>query len=488
MYLKRLVCSAAVALSALVPVCGQDVNKLLQRMPETANVLAVIDLKNLTNTSRASTEGWKQKRNLDYLSGKVPFPPGANFLIVGTEFNHAEGRKDWQVSLLEFPDKVYEDKLAKREGSDVELIDNLYVIPSRRNAYFVQFARESYAVVSPANRQKTARWISYAKTNTSNKVNPYLVDAVQQGGDAGQINIAADLHDTVNRVELIQRLQRSKVMTDANVDRTKWSDFLMGLKGLRLTIKVTNNYTAEIHLDFKDDVKPYAELLPAFISETLDASGFNLGDPAAWQTTARGKTLTLKGVVDGGDVRRIVSMVLPSLLLPEQEQQATGAAAMATTSQSYYKAVDSLLKEMRERSDRYDKQRAWNSSASWYEYTANKIDQLPVVNTDEKLLAYSSQIVDQLRLCAQSLRGVDIKGRVLDTYKREYTSGSGYGWGGYYGGYDASLGYSNEQDVKSAKAENAAKGATDRNAIWVKIGEQSNAIRNEMSKKYNIEF
>lgn len=483
MNLKRLLYSAALALSALVPATAQDVNKLLQRVPETANVLAVIDLKNLTNSGKAQAEGWKQKRNLDYLSGKVPFPPGANFMVVGTEFNHAEGRKEWQVSLLEFPDKVYEDKLAKREGSNVELIDNLYVIPSRRNAYFVQFARESYAVVSPANRQKTMRWINYAKNNTTNKVNPYLVEAVQQGGGSGQINIAADLHDTVDRVEMVHRLQRSKVMSEAKVDNKQWAEFLMGLRGIRLTINVTNACAAEIHLDFKEDVKPYASLLPGFVVETLDSVGFNLGDASSWQTTARGKTLTLKGAIDGDDVRRIVSTVLPSLLMPE-EQQLTGTAAIATTSQSYYKAVDTLLKDLRERSDRYDKQRAWTANASWYEYTANKIDQLPVVSTDEKLLAYSSQVVEQLRLCAKSLRGVDIKRQVLDTYKRDYAGN----WGGYYGGYDPSIGYSNEQDVRSAKAENAAKGAEDRNLIWTKVAEQTNAIRTEMAKKYSIEF
>ncbi|HMP18018.1 MAG TPA: hypothetical protein PKD72_13415, partial [Gemmatales bacterium] len=57
------------------------------------------------------------------------------------------------------------------------------------------------------------------------------------------------------------------------------------------------------------------------------------------------------------------------------------------------------------------------------------------------------------------------------------------GWGAFNAGYA-----SNVQDVESAKAENAAKGAKDRNAIWVNISKQTTEIREEMAKKYRIEF
>jgi len=491
MTMRRWALTVLLGACAVVQASAQDLNKLLNRMPETTNTLTVIDIKGLMNTPKAAAEGWAQKRNMDYLSGRAPFPPGSNFCVVGSEFAHTEGRNNWQIALLEFPNDVYEDKLAKKEGSDVELIENQYVIPSRRNAYYVQFARDSYAVVTPANRQRVSRWISYAKTNKASKVNPYLVDAVQNGGAAGQINIAVDLSDTVNRVETLHRLQRSKMMTDANIDRQKWTEFLVGLRGVRLTVKVTDVFIAEVHLDFKEDVQPYAALLPGFLAETMESSGINFGDMSSMQATSRGKTLTLKGAVDGGDVRRVLSKVLPPMLSPEPESQLSGQALVATTSQQYFKAVDSLLKEMRQRSDRYDKGRNWTISAEWYEYTANKIDQLPIVNTDEQLVAYSAQIVDQLRLCGKSNRGVDIKRQVIDTYKR---SSGEMGWGGFYGG--AFYGYgggqgtmvSNEQEITSAKAENAAKGANDRNAIWIQINEQTTAIRGALSKKYNIEF
>ncbi|HMP18418.1 MAG TPA: hypothetical protein PKD72_15440, partial [Gemmatales bacterium] len=104
---------------------------------------------------------------------------------------------------------------------------------------------------------------------------------------------------------------------------------------------------------------------------------------------------------------------------------------MATTSQAYFRAVTSLLNELRTRSDRLDRGQAWVTNASWYEYTAKKINSLPVVDTDEKLLEYSAEVTQQLMRAAESLRGVNIEGRVLDSYKRGGTNwGVGVaGWG-----------------------------------------------------------
>jgi hypothetical protein len=103
-------------------------------------------------------------------------------------------------------------------------------------------------------------------------------------------------------------------------------------------------------------------------------------------------------------------------------------------------------------------------------------------------LAYAAEVSAQLRIMGESLRGVAITGRVLDTYRR---GGTDLGWGGFNNGWGGGFGVvsgSNVQQVESSRAEVAAAGAKDRNAIWVRIGEQTSAIRNEMSRKHRIEF
>lgn len=489
--MTRMMRICLVALCLSTPLAAQDLNKLLNRVPSNANVLTVIDTKALMNSPRAAAEGWSQKRNLDYQSGKVPFPPALKFAVIASEYVPTEHRNAWQVTLLEYPDKVYEDKVAKMEGSEVELIDNQYVVPSRRNMYYVQFERESWGIYSPANRQQMMRWLQYAKTNTTNSVNNYLNTAMMEGGSKGQINIAMDLTNTLDRAEILNRLQQSKVL-DQNIDRVKWTGFIKDIRGIRLSLNVTNNYAAELQLDFNEDVAPYAQQLPAFVVETLSRGGFDIGDVSQWKSTARGKSLSMKGNVDSDDVKKVLSLVLPPLFMPDQDEQLSGPAAVAATSQRYFKAMNNLLNDLHTRSDRMDRDRAWQTNASWYEYTVRKIEQLPLVNVDPTLVEYTATVNAQLRMCAENLRGVNIQGKVLDSYKRKsvgygwdggYYGGGGYGIGGFYGGQ-----YDNYQEVTSAKMEVAAKGANDRNAIWKQIGDATTNLRQALSSKYNLEF
>src|SRR4029079_4352940 len=132
-----------------------------------------------------------------------------------------------------------------------------------------------------------------------------------------------------------------------------------------------------------------------------------------------------------------------------------------SVNQRYYRAVDTLLKERRTKSDQLGAKKQWQNSASWHEYTAGKLDQLPSVNVDPDLLNYASACAAKIRVMSESLRGVNIQDKVLDTYIR---SGWNYGsaWGAYYGGgaYGGWGGYgSNYKDVQSAKAEAAAASA-----------------------------
>lgn len=488
--MKRIVSLLLVLCCATLQ--AQDINKTLARMPENANVLTVVNTRGLMNSQKARTEGWAQSLNLDYLSGKMAFPPSVTFIVVAADYNASERRNDWQVGLFEFPGQVQQDQVAARVGSNVEIVENLAVIPSRRNIYFVRFDRENFATFMPANRNKLVNWIKHARTNTTNKVNNYLTDAVVRGGADGQVNIAMDLTNALDRVEITTRLQASKAVTDAGVDRLKLTNLIASIRGFRLSINVTNVNQVQFFVDFGEDIGEFANVLPALLLETLTRNDFNMGDASQWQTNSRGKTFSARGAIDDDEFKRILAIVLPrtmdSSITNLLGTGQTGEAAIATTSQAYFRAVRRLLDDLRVRSDRLDRQRAWNTNASWYEYAAQKIDALPVVNTDEALLAYSAEVAAQLRLMGESLRGVTISGRVIDTYRR---GGTDLGWGGFNNGWGGGWGVvsgSNVQQVESSKAEVAAAGAKDRNAIWVRIGEQTNAIRSEMARKHRIEF
>lgn len=484
--------SASLTLLLPVALWAQDFNTLIQKVMDSPNVVTMIDMAGLKKSNLARSEGWDQKQALDYYSGRMSFPPTANLMVLAAHFNPMARQKDWNVGLAEFSNPIDMYAVAKKEGSEVDWIEKVPTVPSRRNAYFMQFEKNLVGMFSPANRQQAARWVREVKENKSSSVPKYLTNAVNQGGAFGQVVIAFDMANLVTNVEARTRLFNSKVMTDAKADLDAWTKFVANIQGLSLAIKVDNDYTGQLKIDFSDDVKPYAELLQPLVMESLMNIGFSVSDIGGWKTEARGKSFILTGSLDKDDVKRIMALVLPSMPSNDLAEDMPEDKKVAITSQRYVKAVNTLITDLRARTERLEKTRQYNDNAAWHDYVAQKIDQLPNVNTDPDVQKYAGDVTAKLHMMSESLRGVNIQNKVVDTYERT-SPGNAYGgyssWGGYYGGgFGGSYSNSNWKDIASQKAENAAKGAKDRLALWREIDDATSQIRKVMSDKYKIEF
>ena len=113
------------------PAAAQDINTLLQRVPDSANMLVVVDVNSLNQTNLAAKEGWVQQRNLDYLSGKTSFPPSVKSVVVGSHLNLASHQPEWKIGLMQFANPVDPYVLAKREAQSA--LKHVYppTVPSR---------------------------------------------------------------------------------------------------------------------------------------------------------------------------------------------------------------------------------------------------------------------------------------------------------------------------------------------------------------------
>jgi len=486
MRIRRTLFALLLGLGVAAPLSAQDIATMLQRVPASANVVATLDITGLIQSDIGASEGWSQKRTMDYYAGRVPFPPTAKMLVSATEFNPIERRATWQISIMNFGDKVDPYVVAKKEGSEVTWIDGLSVVPSRRNAYFVEFDRWNFGTYSPANRQQFARWVEFAKANKSAQISPYLINTAQKGSGFGQFNIVMDLSNLLDKTEVRARLDKSKVFTEAKADADAWSKFISEIKGLRLSVQATTNLLAELQFDFNENTKPYEQLFPTLLEEVAQRVGLGLSHIGDWKCQATGNSMVCRGSIQTDEVRHLISLVVPLAPNTDVDQGSISSAQEGViTSQRYFRAVDSMLKELRTKSDQFGAKQKWQASANWHEQTASRIDQLPNVNVDPELQRYAATEAGRVRVMAESLRGVNVQDKVLDSYKRSGYDYGGYGWGGYYGGGGY---WSNEKGVDSAKAETAAKSANDRNLLWRMIGDDTTAIRQAMAKKYRVEF
>src|SRR5262245_19694516 len=232
MTLRSLLAAAVIGVGTTA-LSAQDLSTILQRVPASANVVAALDITGLIQSDLGSSEGWSQKRTLDYYSGKVPFPPTSKFLVSAAEFNPVARRANWQISLMNFSDKVDPYVVAKKEGSEVTWIDQLSVVPSRRNAYFVEFDRYNYGTYSPANRQQATRWVQFAKSNGKTAVSQYLIDNVQRGSGFGQFTTVMDLSNFLEKAEVLTKLRLSSTCTEHKVDVEALAGCIASIKGLR---------------------------------------------------------------------------------------------------------------------------------------------------------------------------------------------------------------------------------------------------------------
>jgi hypothetical protein len=158
-------------------------------------------------------------------------------------------------------------------------------------------------------------------------------------------------------------------------------------------------------------------------------------------------------------------------------------------SKHYFRSVQSLLVELKDMNNK-----AYHSGQiiKWYETYAKKIDQLPMHNVDKELLQYGAATSNKLRMLGSSLYGQNIQTNLLNSYKRTevYAWSGGYGYyGNAWGGYGPGMwAQSNAADVSTAKAENVAKGRTDRQKVWVSIDQDTAEVRRAMVDKYKTEF
>jgi hypothetical protein len=145
----------------------------------------------------------------------------------------------------------------------------------------------------------------------------------------------------------------------------------------------------------------------------------------------------------------------------------------------------------------------YNTCAGWHDSYAKQLDQLSLVNVDEDMAKYGAEVSRKLKTLAGSLRGVPVVVGTLEGQKRfvlqynppVYNYGWGpwgarpWGWGGYGGFQPGSFQYDdNFAQVRSAQTVAIAKGAKEREKIWMELEDDRNQIRSKMTQKYGTAF
>ncbi|MFG0335434.1 MAG: hypothetical protein ACF8TS_18910 [Maioricimonas sp. JB049] len=484
---------------------GGELNELMEYVPDDANALVVVRVKDILESPRATQEDWATAQQQQFLAGAEVIPPWTELLVRASHFHAGDAGGGWSVALLAASKEVDIRNVATHEHTTVQTIRGEPVVRSRRDCFFVQFAPTLLGVMSPAYRQDVARWIQRGRdSGRSGLMSQYLTQTAAES-DA-QVLLCFDLEEMFDPQALRNRIAASPEVRGQAETVDALTQLFAGLRGIRAEIIIADTTRMMMAVDFQDEPGRAGQFVKPLIIEALGDAGAAIDDLSDASDRVEGNSVILSGPLSDSGLRRIMSLVVS----PHPQHQPAPVAATENetpaaasereepaanrldveASLQYWNSVNRIINDL-ERANRRAKE--YERTATWHENFAAKIDDLPVSGVDPVLLDFGADVSSKLRALAVSLRGVPIQVNTLQksvTYNAHYDPGWAAMniWGGVGAKPSSYNVTSNLQEVREKQAAAVAAGAEKRVEIWSMIREERASTLRAMRQKYGDTF
>lgn len=483
------------------------------RVPTDANTLVMINADKMFNSPVADRERWDSRRKAAYDAGLSALPPDAREVLLAGRNDHEFGKSIWEMALVRLEGKRSVSTVAQRFGGSMDNLEGRTAAKLPNDHYVVQLSDDLLGTYTPANRQDVSRWLRKTDSvSTDAEYSPYLVQAFKYATEVGTpIIMAMDVSNTLSPAEVRQRLDDSELAKESGVDLNKLSELISGVQGITLGITVTDNTIGAIRVDFSAAPTALEKIGKPLLISILQKQGAMIDDIFDWTPAISGNTFLLKGTLSTDGTRRVMSVLELPRELSDSMQLASSpgsdpeGSAKLIAAQQYYNSVHTLVEDLREKPKR-DGVKTFGQAAMWYDKYARKIDNLPILNVDEELINYGSNIAALFRDTEMAMKGVGMRSSNRRASNNAGSGGYSYSSGGYRAGYgynsggygpqgytatvgagQASLREKGRTDAIISRQERTA-GAASAQQAWQMIDQETAAIRRAMTEKYQTEF
>lgn len=454
-------------------------DELLRYVPPGANAIAVIDAEGVLNSELSVRAAWKDKRDLHYGERPLMIPTEARTVVVAAQLDPSqEMRRVWELAVMDLSVEFPIAAVARTEGGYVDPIRDLPAAWTPSDAFIVELQPKRLAMAFPANRQVVSRWIDFTQKNETSQLSEYLQAAAGQLGRDTQMVLAVDLTDIPQRHRVVERLSQTETLGGNEKIVEQLADLITGLRGVTVTINVTNRISAKVRFDFNESVAPLSEIAKPLALEALDQFDAHIPDLDQFGVSVEGTSVTLYGMLSIDGFRRTASLLeAPTTKfsdLKDVEPAEPGTPDYTQASQAYYTSVAALINDLRQSlSDNRD------NHALWMERYGRKVDALPILNVDDELLNWGASIAETFRSMAIAERSSGVRQGVR---KSQVYGDYSYSGDGYYS-YRPSGSVKNE-----IKREEDAQATLMRFNSWKEIEDSQAQIRRSMTQQYGVEF
>lgn len=496
----RLRSLALLLLAAAPTACVAQFDSLLAKLPAGGNTLLMVNAESTFQSELARAEGWKQQYGDNYAETPLLLPPSAQQFVLSSQLDLATMRPVWEAAAMTLAEDVPMPSVARRVGGEQEQLGSVQAVATKENAYVLKFDPAVFGVMLPANRQKASRWAREAIFSKQAKLSPYLTKIAAFPDKAGtEIILAIDLTDAISRASIQKAMEASPTIGSSGIDADAATEVLSSLEGLTLGVVVKSKATGSLRVDFSKSIAPIAPVAKKLLIEALEQAGMALDELSNWGLETSENGFRLTGELSKSGLRRALSVIdLDTSGVhkadPERSHSSPGQVSSSATKE-YYDGVRRYLHDLKLETGA----KSYSSIASWFDKYAGRIDRLPLLGVDAEMLDYSEMIVNQLRNCSMSIRGVAISSSAKGAGVQGTASSYGTTYNNSYNTrYHVFTGSTYEQGkdaVRDAAAQRQAinrqeraKGSASVQEIVGQIKQETTSIRRRMTEKHGIEF
>jgi hypothetical protein len=481
---------------------------MLRRLPDSTNVVVVVDVASL-RTALGGTAKASEEANI------TSFAATANKLVLGAELDLAQRRLLWSIGIARLGRHISIQNVAQAENEPVEEFAGHSIVPTPRNAYFVDLGNNLLGSYSPASRQMLKAWLGQEKTKQLVTLPPYILSALQPEEPA-LVVIAIDLSDSMDPTAIHRGLNASEVMSSLKKpDYDKTAKTLEKIKSLTLLIRAGNPLNAELTVSFDAPTKEIRGFAKRLLIEGLQKFGVYVQDFDGWKTRLKENSIGIYGPLSLNAARKYAALIKTPAPNPEAADinaynSTSPAERMVNSSKRYFKSITKILDDLK-----IDKAKNVKAMGEWYDRFAEEIDNMAILDVDPDLVKWAAIVASNLRAMGASLKGISIQSSYLQRQKAEgqvYQAPNFGTWSGgynpYYGAYNTYTGpglatsaatlasgtaggvttVNNFNEIRQQQDQLVTQGTMARNQLWQQIDQETANMRKAMTLKYKSEF
>jgi hypothetical protein len=494
--------------------------EMAARVPQSANALVLLNVKEIFQSPKAAAEGWKGKFDKAFDAGLARIPPGTERYVIASEIDFEFMKPIWEAAVIDFAEAPSLEQIAKaRLGTPDKLGDvPAFVLPT--DAYVLQLGPKTFGAISPANRQQATRWVRQMEGEKSSKLSEYLRKGAAYSDSTGtEVIMVLDLDGVFPPERVLKYLKTKKALDAFPGDRVDLAKLVASMDGIRVGVRIGEKLTGKISLDFSEDPAKAEPFAKGILLEALSDAGMRIEDLESWKPEVKGMTVSLSGELTSGGLRKLLSVVEAPAAAEDTDKNAAEAesdpksaspgdvaANQAKATLRYFQSVTKFLGDLK--NDMRDL-KTMGQSAVWCDKYARKIEKLPLLGVDPEMLDYGKFVATSLRGGALDTRNTTIDTAAAQTqvagagsgaYNPGYYGGYGYGRGAYGGGWygggnvfgaRAAAGAAvREQGHEKVIIRTQARGdiASNLQSIKTDLAQVTLDVRRKMTERYHIEF